>query len=395
MDLLRQAAAAFNDTRGKFCPVNETTQTDEASSVLKVAVRPVDSGAKQLSFFEFWPTWVMYLPVAGLWIVLALRHLSLTVPLLANPKLKLSGMVGASKSQLFCLFCDTSQPWLLPWVSHTMTSDSLDTQVQLLVEAMRLRKFSFPVVAKPEIGCRGAGVKLIKDERELCRYMHVFPQGAALLIQKLSTWESEAGIFYVRYPDEKQGRILSMAFKHTPYVIGDGVSTLRKLIESDLRAGQVSHLYFARLQDQLDTVIERGQSFRLLFSASHCRGAVFRDASEHVTEALICRLDEILGHLPEFHYGRLDVKYRCLDSLRRGENLEILEINGASSESLHIWDRRARLSDAIKTLLSQYRHLFAIGVINRKKGYAPPSVTSFWRAWRLEKQLTRQYPPND
>lgn len=375
--------------------MNYTTQADEASNAREVAIKPMDVDAKQLSFFEFWPTWLMYLPVAGLWILLALRHRSLTLPLLANPKIKLSGMVGASKSHLFYLFHDTRQPWVLPWASHTVTNGSIDSQVQLLMEAMRQRSFSFPVVAKPEIGCRGAGVKLIKDEHELCRYLQVFPQGAALLIQKLATWEPEAGIFYVRYPGEKQGRIMSMAFKYTPYVIGDGVSTLRQLVEADPRASQVSHLYFARLQNQLESVIEKGQSFRLLFSASHCRGAVFRDASEHITEALTRRLDEILGHLPEFHYGRLDVKYRCLDSLRRGENLEIVEINGASSESLHIWDRQARFLDAIKALLTQYRHLFAIGAINRKRGYETPGVMSFWRAWRLEKQLTRQYPPND
>jgi len=370
-------------------PAGETAATGRVSG-------PAPAGdRRQLSFFEFWPTWLMYLPVAGLWLLLAMRYRSLTLPLLANPQLKLAGMVGARKSQLFCLFRDQRQPWLLPWATHRVSDSSSGAQLASLEESMRQRGLSFPVVAKPEIGCRGAGVKLITDEQALRRYLEDFPTGASLLVQKLASWEPEAGIFYLRYPGESSGRIVSMAFKHTPYVVGDGVRTLRQLIEADPRAGQVSHLYFPRFREKLDTVIEKDEPFRLLFSASHCRGAIFRNASEHVTDALTQRLDAMLTQLPDFHYGRLDVKYRCLDALRRGEDLEIVEINGASSEALHIWDRGTRFGDAVKMLLTQYRHLFALGAINRKKGYRSPGARAFWRAWRLEKNLTKQYPAND
>ena len=119
----------------------------------------------------------------------------------------------------------------------------------------------------------------------------------------------------------------------------------------------------------LDQVIPAGEPYKLVFSASHCKGAIFRDGSQYITETLQQQLDNILGGLPEFYYGRLDIKFPDTDSLERGEGLEIVEINGASSESLHIWDSGAKLKDAWKALLFQYGSLFRIGAKNRQLGF--------------------------
>ena len=61
------------------------------------------------------------------------------------------------------------------------------------------------------------------------------------------------------------------------------------------------------------------------------------------------------------HYGRLDVKFRGLDSLRAGSDFEIIEINVANSVSIHIWDRNASLREAARALLQQYLTLFKLG----------------------------------
>ena len=57
---------------------------------------------------------------------------------------------------------------------------------------------------------------------------------------------NEAGIFYVRHPDEAVGRITSLTIKQPPVVVGDGRSTLRALILADERARLVPHLYLDR-----------------------------------------------------------------------------------------------------------------------------------------------------
>jgi hypothetical protein len=57
--------------------------------------------------------------------------------------------------------------------------------------------------------------------------------------------------------------------------------------------------------------------------------ALYRDGSAHITYALTERLDQIAKSMPEFHYGRFDLRFRTIDALMQGEDFLIVEINGA------------------------------------------------------------------
>ncbi len=337
----------------------------------------------------------MYLPVVALWALLALRHRSLSLPLVANPALPLSGMVGVPKSAVFKLAGDAAAQSILPWIVFEKRAAAPALECERAQAAMAEAGLSFPLVGKPDIGCRGAGVKLLRDAGALESCLAGFPVGGALMLQKLSDWEAEAGIFYVREPDSDRGRITSLTLKYTPYVVGDGARTLAELVAADPRAGELPHLYEQRNAEHWHRVIADGEPYRLLFSASHCRGAVFRDGGHLVSGELTRALDRIFADLPGFHYGRLDIKFRDLQSLRAGLDLQIVEINGASSESIHIWDRRTGFFAAVTTLLQQYRTLFKLGEAQRRRGRKPPGLWPLYKAWRYERQLVKQYPPND
>ncbi len=211
----------------------------------------------------------------------------------------------------------------------------------------------------------------------------------------MSDFEPEAGVFYVRDPKTEKGQITSLTLKYTPYVVGDGVRTLAELVASDPRAGGLIRLYEERNARHWGKVIPEGRPHRLVFSASHCRGAVFRDGGHLITRQLAGALDRIFDDIPGFYYGRLDLKFRDVDSLRAGRDLQIVEINGASSESIHIWDRKTGFFDAVKTLLQQYRTLFTLGLENKRRGCKPPGLWPLYRAWRDELQLVKRYPVND
>ena len=105
--------------------------------------------------------------------------------------------------------------------------------------------------------------------------------------------------------------------------------------------------------------------------------------------------DKIFEDITGFYYGRLDVKFKNVESLSAGMDFNIIEINGASSESINIWDRNAGLSTAVKTLLQQYLTLFKLGNVSRKRGSTPPGLMALYRAWRFENNLVKQYPQND
>lgn len=356
---------------------------------------PLQHSGRVVSFFEFWPMWLMYIPVVLQWLILAGRYRSLTLPLIANPKLPLAGMVGVGKSEILRQATGNCAEAILPWIHHQVGGGTVDRQAANIIGRARDRGIQFPFVCKPDIGCRGSGVKLVHDRRQLESYLCAYPSGTEILIQKLASWEPEAGVFYVRKPGEPHGRVVSLALKYSPHVVGDGVSTLGELIARDCRAGGLQHLYATRHQANLNDVVEKDKAYRLVFSISHCRGAIFRDGGYLITAELTTRIDELMREIPEFYYGRLDIKFSDIDRLRQGRDIEIVEINSASSESLHIWDRNARLSAALKTLLWQYRTLFGLGALNRKRGYKPPKLAEILRRWRDEKRLAKYYPLTD
>jgi hypothetical protein len=356
---------------------------------------PIEYRHDKVSSFEFWPTWLMYLPVVLQWLLLSLRYGSLTLPLIANPKLPLSGMVGIPKSDLLAQATGDCANAILPWFVYHKTSDTLGSQLQIIELEMADHGLDYPLVCKPDIGCRGAGVKLVHDARELNDCLSAYASGAGIMLQKLASFEPEAGVFFVREPDQEQGQVISLALKYMPYVVGDGRRTLGELVAADPRAKDLVHLYRPRHQERWDTVIAQGEPFRLVFSASHCRGAIFKDANSQITPELTAAINHLMAGIPEFYYGRLDIKFKDIDSLLAGRDLEIVEINTASSESLHIWDSDAKLGDAFSALLYQYRTLFRLGSKNRKRGYKPPGLPALLRHWRLERRLTASYPETD
>jgi hypothetical protein len=106
---------------------------------------------------------------------------------------------------------------------------------------------------------------------------------------------------------------------------------------------------------------------------------------------MTARFDAIARGMPEFYFGRFDVRYDLLDDLKRGENFTVIEANGAGSEVTHIWDRKTRLFDAYRALFNQQRTLFEFGAANRARGFTGIGPLHLLRLWLRERRLTRCY----
>lgn len=359
---------------------------------------PLDEDGPPLSFFEFWPMWAFYPPVMAYAAWQMLRHRSILLPTAANPSFPGGGFYGESKAEILALAVQHVPAWVAPFVRidrpATPAAD-LAAERDAALQTLARAGLSLPVVAKPDLGCRGAGVKLIRTADQLLAYLQGFPAGASLLLQRLVASEGEAGIFYCREPGQPRGRVVSITLKYFPHVIGDGRRSLRTLIEDDPRAGRLAHLYLKRHVARLDSVPAAGEAIRLAFAGSHSRGAIFRDGTHLVTPEMEARFDAIAQALPEFHFGRFDVRFDRFADVQQGRGFTILEINGAGAESTHIWDRRTSLLKAWRDLMRQYRWLFAIGAANRARGFQPMRWRDFIAAYRREKALTPQYPATD
>jgi hypothetical protein len=351
--------------------------------------------ARSVSPYEFLPSWFFYTPVVMQSLVQGIYYRDLRLPLVANPSIKLSGMVGESKDDILKLAGATAQPWISPFVTLSRTNNSVDNQLQQALAEIEKAGLDFPIVGKPDLGCRGVGVKLLRNQAQLHHYIEEFPLSARFLLQQKAPYHAEAGVFYVRHPGEPVGKIISITLKYAPSVVGDGVHTLKQLIERCPRAGQLTHLYFPRHQEQLNWIPDHDHEFQLAFAGSHSRGSIFRNGNQYITPKLTEKLDQILQDVPGYHYGRLDIKFDNLNDFMNGEKFTILEINGASSEAAHIWDRNTPLKSIFSTLLMQYRLLYSIGAKQKKRGIVPPSLSELVNAWRDEKRLTKQYPATD
>ncbi|MEP7729642.1 D-alanine--D-alanine ligase [Marinomonas primoryensis] len=348
-----------------------------------------------ISPYEFMPSWFFYAPVVVQSLLLGLRHGDVCLPLIANPSIKLSGMVGESKTEILNLAGPIAKQWIEPFITLTKSEEGLVSQLDAALQAMDSAALSFPIVAKPDLGCRGVGVKLLKSKMQLHDYIQNFPSCARFLLQRKAPYQAEAGVFYVRYPGQNEGEIISITLKYTPSVVGDGTHSLRQLIERCPRAGQLTHLYFPRHTQKLDWIPEAGTEYPLAFAGSHSRGSIFRNGNQYITPALTRKLDDILADVDGYYYGRLDIKFADIESFMAGEDFSILEMNGASSEATHIWDRNTKLLDIFSTLLKQYRILFDIGVLQKKRGIKTPTIRALLKAWREEKALTQHYPSAD
>ena len=76
----------------------------------------------------------------------------------------------------------------------------------------------------------------------------------------------------------------------------------------------------------------------------------------------------IADSIPEFYFGRFDLRFESIEKLQRGEGFKLVEINGAGGEATHIWDRKTTLRQAYATLFEQNRLLFEIGALQNIVG---------------------------
>ncbi len=352
------------------------------------AVERDAEGRALRSTFEFWSPAFFYLPVAFKYLALGLRYRSLTLPTAVNPSIFAGGLIRESKAEILSLL--PKGPHLPPF---TRLSNPGPDGLRDVREALAEAELSLPLVAKPDQGQRGAGVRVLRSEAQLRAYLDAFPRETDILFQGLVDLPMEAGIFYVRDPETDEGRILSVTLKEFPEVIGDGARTVGELIRAHPRARHAARIYERRHASRLQVILRPGERLPLVFAGNHCQGAVFRDGRALVTPELSAHIDGLARRIPGFDFGRFDIRFRDVESFRRGEAYGIVELNGVGAESTHIWDPETRLVDAYRALFEQFELAFAIGDRNRARGVEPLSPWALVRELIGYFRLSHAYPP--
>lgn len=329
--------------------------------------------------WEFWPRWLFYPPLVLYVAFLGLvRHRRPTLFTAVNPGIPLGGFIDESKAAILgqLTAADPARLRVATWEALPAGLDSAERLARVRAFAAR-EGLTWPLVLKPDAGQRGSGVLVARDEDALRTYLEQTHE--ALVVQEFAPGV-EYGLFYARRPGEARGRILSITEKRLAQVIGDGVSTLERLILADARAVALWRYYCAKNAARLGEVPAAGECVVLGDLGTHARGAIFLDATGEVTPELERIVDDFTRSFEGFCFGRYDVRVPDAEHLRRGEGLLAIELNGVTSEMTSIYDRRHGLLFAWRTLAAQWRLAFEIGAANAARGAAVAGPLDLMRA---------------
>ena len=341
-------------------------------------------GFERLWRWEFWPAWLYYLPIV-VWILwLGIKHRSPTAFTAANPSLDAGGVVGERKHQALTPLQDHA-PELVAEFELLPPGGAASRIAQALRCAERM---GFPIVLKPDVGQRGRGVFIARDAEAVREYLSRFE--GAVIAQRYIGGE-EFGVFIARAPSAATVSVLSIVHKTFPTVTGDGVQSLRALILSDARARLISATLFGQWAGQLEEVPVKGECIKLVEIGAHCRGSVFLDATGLSTPALVATLTRLTDAVPGYGFGRIDLRIPSVEHLQRGEGLRVLELNGVTAESAHIYHPDTPLLDGYRAMFRQWSLAFSIGAAFQQQGAAVTSPRQLLRLFREDLKRGAQW----
>ena len=329
---------------------------------------------RRLMRWEFWPIWAIYGPLVPSLARMALRHRSIRLPTLVNPSIPGGGLAGESKVAI--------GKALEAFPEHGIETEVVEvedaSQGADIVKAWMDRVgVNFPVVLKPDVGERGRGVLIARDEASLSSY---FDSAEGRVLAQAFVIGEEYGLFYIRQPDAETGEVFSLARKVPRTVEGNGVDSLERLILEDPICLPMAKTLLELNRGRLEEIPGPGDRVPVTEIGTHslgCRFMVGEDLRTREIEEAVDRLSQGGG----LDFGRYDVKAEDEAALMRGE-FKVIEFNGLTGEAAHMYDPRYGVRAGLRILRAQWEHAFVLGAGHRAAGRRPLSWAALWQLVR-------------
>ncbi len=281
------------------------------------------------------------------WVLYSVYFRTLTYFSVANPCIHLGGMLDERKSDIYKQVPRRYLPKMKLYRSIERSE---------IIEDIT-KHFSFPIIAKPNIGFRGFLVAKIDSVEELKTVINRY-KGKELLIQEYLAEAHEYSVMYYRLNNREYG-ISSLVEKHFPVVLGDGKKAIKELILDFDNPYLNKEWALKKNKAHLNKILIKGQKFLIDHVGNQARGSTFENLHEHIDKELCESIHSFFSFVPGMHFCRLDVKAESMQDLKSGR-FKLLEINGAKSEPIHIYDPRMSMNDVIKATHEHWRTLFRI-----------------------------------
>lgn len=333
--------------------------------------------------WEYWPSSFFYIPNIPYAIYLAIKAKNIVFFSATNPAIKHSGNGSESKFSTHKLIPENFKPVSILFEAKNSIENALKT--------IKQHQIKFPLIIKPAIGFRGLLVQKIDSENDLINYLKKY-QKFDLIIQEFVDFDNECGIFYHRIPTEKKGKVTSVTLKKFIAVTGDGFSTIKQLINQNNRAKKYTNLLYKLNNKKLDFVLNKGEIKILNVIGNHSKGTQFINGNYLINNELESAINSIMKQIPNWYYGRLDIKYRSYEELLQLKNFKIIELNGIISEPTHIYDAtQITYFKALKSIREHWKIMFKISTTNHiKKNIKYDNVYEFLKSLIKLRKYTKQ-----
>jgi hypothetical protein len=326
--------------------------------------------------WEYWPFGIIQAPFFIYWLLLSLKERSLFFFSACNPGILMGGMLGESKFDVH-----KSVPReVTPKTALIQFPASMDK----IAECIRANGFQFPLIFKPDFGERGWMVSRIDSQEEAEAYRRQIKTD--FLIQELVDLPLEFGVFYVRYPREESGKVISIVGKEMLFVEGDGKKTIQQLILEKDRAKLQWETLRITHRLRLKEVLPTGGKLELVSIGNHCLGTKFLNSNHLITGALSAAFDRISKQVDGFYFGRYDVRVASIEDLEKG-NVKVVELNGCGAEPAHIYEPGFSLWAALRVLFQHWNYIYRISSQNHALGVRYLSFAEGRRAYRKYKSV--------
>ena len=311
----------------------------------------------KLRHWEYWPWWVVYIPVFAYWLWCGIKARAIFYLSAANPGFEYGGIIGSSKKAIL----DKIPTEFVPTGLLIASTDSIE---DILINMQEVG-LQFPVVVKPDVGERGFRVELIHHETELQLYLT--DNEDTLIMQEYIDLPMEVGVFYYRLPNEDKGTVSSIVLKGLLSVTGDDTLSIRQLMMKNERAKlQINRLTETGNID-LGYIPRKNEKILLEPIGNHNRGTSFLDGNYLINQKLIDFMDGLSHHIEGFYYGRYDLRCQDEEALYKGD-IKVMELNGSVSEPAHIYSPGFPLLEGYRILYHHWRILYKISRMNHKNG---------------------------
>lgn len=316
---------------------------------------------------EYWPMVWFYAPLLPLYFVFSIRRKSFAWFSNLNRAIPYGGIFGEEKWPILQLFPSE----LVPKTLLLKEGANLNPDKWIIENGLK-----YPLIAKPNIGERGRGVRVIYSEGELQQLMGNLPED--YLLQEKIEYAEEFGVLFTKNPLNGLVNVLSVTGKKFLSVTGNGKENIETLLGNSLRGWiQLSRLRIEE-PELLKMVPESGILVKVGNIGNHCLGTTFFSRNDLLGEEINKSFTNLLKDLKDIEYARLDLRCQSGEDLMKGQKLSIMEMNGLTSEPGLVFDPSWPVWRSWSEVARHLKELQTVSLRKEEMGHLPHSEAEIW-----------------